>query len=76
MFGRKKCDVEMKVEGMSCGHCSARVEEALNALAGVTAEVDLKKKTAYVTLEGEASDDMLKKAVEDAGYSVVEVTRN
>lgn len=76
MFGKKKCDVEMKVEGMSCGHCSARVEEALNAIEGVKAEVDLKKKTAYVTLEGEVADDVLKKAVEDAGYTVAEVKKS
>ncbi|MDE6607875.1 MAG: heavy-metal-associated domain-containing protein [Lachnospiraceae bacterium] len=76
MFGKKKCDVEMKVEGMSCGHCSARVEEALNAIEGVKAEVDLKKKTAYVTLESEVSEDVLKKAVEDAGYTVTEVKKS
>lgn len=75
MFGKKKCDVTMKVEGMSCGHCSARVEEALNAIEGVKAEVDLKKKTAYVTLEKEVSDETLKKAVEEAGYSVPEIKR-
>ena len=75
MFGKKKADVEMVVEGMSCGHCSARVEEALNNLDGVKAEVDLKKKTAYVTLESEVSDETLKKAVEDAGYSVTKVSR-
>ena len=75
MFGKKKADVEMVVEGMSCGHCSARVEEALNGLEGVKAEVDLKKKTAYVTLESEVSDETLKKAVEDAGYSVTKISR-
>lgn len=75
MFGKKKCDVEIKVEGMSCGHCSARVEEALYALEGVKAEVDLKKKTAYVTLEKEVSDEVLKSAVENAGYSVTEIKR-
>ncbi len=75
MFGKKKCDVEMKVEGMSCGHCSARVEEALNAIEGVKAEVDLKKKTAYVTLEKETAEDTLKKAVEEAGYHVEEIKK-
>ena len=59
----------LKIEGMSCAHCSARVEQALNALDGVTASVELKKKRAIVV--GDASDDVLVKAVEDAGYKVV-----
>ena len=75
MFGKKKADVEMIVEGMSCGHCSARVEEALNVIDGVKAEVNLKKKTAYVTLESDVSDETLKAAVENAGYSVTKVSR-
>ncbi len=75
MFGKKNFDVEMKVEGMSCEHCSARVTEALNAIDGVKAEVDLKKKKAYVTLEKEVSDETLKSAVESAGYSVEEISR-
>ncbi len=75
VFGKKKADVEMVVEGMSCGHCSARVEEALNGLDGVKAEVNLKKKTAYVTLESEVSDETLKATVENAGYSVTKISR-
>ncbi len=56
------------IEGMMCTHCSGRVESALNAIPGVTAKVDLEKKTA--TVSGEVSDDVLRKAVEDAGYQV------
>ena len=59
------------VEGMSCSHCSGRVESALNAIPGVTAKVDLEKKTA--TVSGDVSDDTLRKAVEDAGYQVVSI---
>ena len=59
------------IEGMSCPHCSARVEKALNGLEGVTAHVDLKKKRALV--ETEVEDDVLIKAVEDAGYSVKKI---
>lgn len=61
------------IEGMSCGHCSARVEKALNALGGVNAVVDLEKKTATVTLSGPVSDESLKKAVTDAGYEVTKI---
>lgn len=59
------------IEGMSCGHCSARVEKALNAIDGVQAKVSHETGTAEVT--GDVSDDILKKAVEDAGYKVVSI---
>lgn len=58
------------VEGMSCGHCSARVEKALNAIEGVSAKVDLEQKTAFVDLSADVSDETLTKAVTDAGYEV------
>jgi len=61
----------LKIEGMMCQHCAAHVTKALNGLPGVTAEVDLERKTATVT--GSADDAALKKAVEDAGYQVVEI---
>ena len=61
----------LKIEGMSCSHCSARVESALNAIDGVRANVDLKKKRA--TVEGDVADDVLVKAVEDAGYHVKKI---
>lgn len=63
----------MTVEGMSCGHCSASVEKALNAIEGVTAKVNLEAKTASIELSAEVSDEVLKKAVEDAGYEVTEI---
>ncbi|HWR18208.1 MAG TPA: cation transporter [Clostridia bacterium] len=59
------------VEGMSCGHCAAHVEKALNAIEGVNAKVNLNAKTASVELISDANDDTLKAAVEDAGYEVV-----
>lgn len=64
----------MTVEGMSCGHCSARVENALNAIDGVTATVNLEAKTATLQLTAEVPDDILRKAVEDAGYEVVSIS--
>lgn len=69
-----KGEIHMKktmiIDGMSCEHCSGRVEAALNALDGVTAKVDLQAKTATVELSKEVSDEVLKKAVTDAGYEV------
>ena len=61
----------MKIEGMMCAHCSGRVEKALNDLPGVTAAVNLEAGTASVT--GDAPDDVLTKAVTDAGYTVVSI---
>ena len=63
----------LTVEGMMCTHCSGRVESALNALPGVSAYVDLEKKTATVTAAPEVTDAMLRKAVEDAGYKVTKI---
>lgn len=64
----------IKIEGMSCSHCSARVEKALNAVAGVSAQVDLESKKATVTLSQPVEDAILRKAVEDAGYEVVSIS--
>ena len=63
----------MKIEGMMCGHCTGRVDKALNALEGVEASVSLEDKAAYVTLTGDVSDELLKKTVEDEGYQVLEI---
>jgi Cu+-exporting ATPase len=63
----------MHIEGMSCAHCTARVEKALNALDGVTATVDLETKTAAIDLAGDIPDETLRKAVEDAGYEVAAI---
>ena len=68
MFGKVKCDVTLKVEGMSCAHCSGAVEAALNAIDGVKAEVNLKKGLAYINLSKYVATEALIKAVEDAGY--------
>ncbi len=58
---------------MMCGHCTGRVDKALNALEGVEATVSLEEKAAYVTLTGDISDELLKKTVEDEGYQVLEI---
>ncbi|QUY17983.1 heavy metal translocating P-type ATPase [Treponema vincentii] len=63
-------NITLTIEGMSCGHCSARVEKALNAIEGVSAKVDLETKTASVTYPDTVTIDALKAAVTDAGYSV------
>ena len=73
---RKKMEtVIMTIEGMSCGHCSARVEAALNAIASVSATVNLAENTATITLAESVQDSALKDAVEKAGYPVTGITR-
>ncbi len=64
----------MKIEGMMCGHCEARVKKVLEALPEVdAAEVSHEAGTAVVTMNAEVSDDVLKKAVEDQDYKVLEI---
>lgn len=63
----------LKIKGMSCGHCSARVEKVLNALDGVEAKVDLENNSAKLVLSKAVSDETIKKAVDDIGYEVVSI---
>lgn len=63
----------IKIEGMSCAHCQAKVEGALNAIHGVEAKVDLKKKAATVNLSTDIGDTVFKNAITDAGFTVVSI---
>lgn len=63
----------MVIKGMSCGHCSARVEKVLNAIDGVEATVDLESNSAAIKLSADVSNEMLKKAIDAIGYTVVEI---
>ncbi|HBJ1652200.1 UNVERIFIED_ORG: heavy metal transport/detoxification protein [Clostridium botulinum] len=60
------------IEGMSCNNCVGHVKEALEELGNVTSvEVNLQEKCA--TVETSESNEILKEAIEDAGYDVVEI---
>lgn len=62
------------IEGMVCGNCVKHVHKALTELTGVQeAVVDLECKTANVRLDSSVSDDMLKAAVESAGYTMTSI---
>lgn len=64
----------MKIEGMMCGHCEARVKKCLEALEQVTeAVVSHEAGTAVLTLNAEIGDEVLKKTVEDQDYKVISV---
>ncbi len=69
---RKKTMTKIvSVEGMMCGHCTGRVQKALEALDGVKSVVmSLEEGTATVELEEGAGGEALKAAVEEAGYKV------
>ena len=63
----------LKIEGMMCPHCEARVKNALEALPEVdTAAVSHEKGTAEVTLNAAVAHEALKAAVEAQGYNVIE----
>nr|WP_297278668.1 heavy metal translocating P-type ATPase [uncultured Butyricicoccus sp.] len=75
----RKEDVIMKktisIEGMMCPHCSGHVHDALCNLPGVqSAEVSHETGKAVCTLSSDVSDDLLIKAVSDAGYKVLEIS--
>ena len=63
----------LQIKGMSCPHCSMRVEKVLNAIEGVEAVVDLESNSAKLKLTHEVSDETIKSAVDAIGYEVVEV---
>ncbi len=68
----RKMTKTLKVEGMMCEHCEARVKKVLEALEGVESAVaDHNAGTAVVTLTENVADDILKKAVEDQDYKVL-----
>lgn len=65
-------ETTIKIEGMSCNHCAMRVKKALEALRGVAiAEVSVENKLAKVTLSEEVSPEVLRNAIENAGYIVI-----
>ena len=68
----KKMVKVMAINGMMCMHCQQNVEKTLMGIENVVdAVVNLEEKTATVTMEQEVSDEILKTAIENAGYEVV-----
>ena len=71
---KKKMEKVMRIEGMMCPHCQARVKKTLEALPQVTeAEVNWQEGTAIVKLSQKVDSAVLKKAVEDQDYQVISV---
>ena len=64
----------MKIEGMMCQHCEARVKKTLEKLDGVSeAQVSHTAGTAVVTLTADVADAVLRQAVEDQDYTVLAI---
>jgi len=71
---KKTMEKTLKIEGMMCGHCEARVKKCLEALPEViTALVSHENGTAVVTLSTEVSDEVLAKTVEAQDYKVISI---
>ena len=71
---KKKMEKTMKIEGMMCPHCEARVKKTLEKLEQVEeAQVSWQAGTAVVKLNKKVDNEVLKKAVEDQDYQVISV---
>ncbi|OKL46760.1 heavy metal transporter [Boudabousia liubingyangii] len=72
--------VELDVTGMTCSHCVAHVREELAEIPGVAnVDVILRKETpslVTVVVTEPVSDDLLKAAVDEAGYEVAAIRRD
>lgn len=66
----------IKIDGMTCNHCHESIEKALNAVNGVHAKVDIRRKEAFVDMEENVDDHELTNAVKDAGYEVISIKEN
>ena len=63
------------IEGMSCGHCAARIEKALGKLDGVsTVKVNLAGKFAELDTAKELTDESVLAAIDSAGYQFVRIS--
>ena len=73
MFGNKITKT-IFINGMSCGHCSKRVEAALKSVNGVkSVKVSLEEKKADIIFKNDIDNDVLKNAVKNVGFEVVNV---
>ncbi len=61
----------IEVEGMTCGNCATRVENALNRIDGVWAKVDLSKKRVDVYTKQQVEEAVLRNAIRSTGYAPV-----
>ena len=60
-----------KIKGMTCQHCVANVTRAINAIEGVSSQVNLKKEEAHVVYDRDVDDQVIIAAVKQVGYDVI-----
>ena len=71
MFGHDKITKTVQIEGMSCCHCTNKVEMALKELPGVkSVKVVLENKKAEIVSNKEIDDETIKRVIEEIGYHV------
>lgn len=72
MFSKEK--IEIIIDGMKCKHCETRIKEALIKISGIRKiTTNIKKKQVIVYYQINPSVDVIKKAIEDLGYKVLEI---
>lgn len=72
--GPKLGEKKILIEGMHCENCQNRVERAVNRIDGAACRVNLRKKLATVSYTKEPDDERLRRAIEEAGYTVKEIS--
>lgn len=71
MFFKRKNQKVINVEGMTCKHCTQKLENALENLIDISkAKANLKNKTITITYESTVDEVLIKKTIEDLGYTV------
>lgn len=73
MFNKKR-KIIVNINGMSCNHCSKKVQNALVSIDGVyKVKVDLNKNQAIIFSQQGITHDLINKAITDIGYQVIEI---
>lgn len=72
-LNKKIKEKTVKISGMTCSHCSNRVEKALNGIDGVKAKVNLEENIATLEYSIDVSDETIKNVIEESGYNVEEI---
>lgn len=70
---RIACVKTVRIDGMHCEHCYARVHNVLNSMEGVSAKVNGRKGIAVIKLEKDIEDQILSDAITDLGYTVLSI---
>ena len=71
LMGKEIARKRILIEGMHCVNCKNQIENSLNQIEGIVAEVDLKRNIAVVSMERSVEEEKLKLAVEIVGFKVV-----